>query len=212
MSRSAKTSSFRIPFAAVLLLAALLLAPAAGAKKSKKPTDPNDLFNPLLGVEYSHWLVGPIVEMATAKEVEEFLLLAGDEAAASFVQEFWSRRNEGAGFFKKTQQQIFAARVEEADKRFTEGAYPGSRSDRGTIYVLYGEPEEETYESATELGRGAREVWKYGKNAEPGLDGKKPKKEYRFVRDGDRTVLLRGFERPLTPAEKQKRARGRYNG
>ncbi|MEO1366965.1 MAG: GWxTD domain-containing protein, partial [Acidobacteriota bacterium] len=106
----------------VVLLSILAVAFPAQAKK---PTDPDDLFNPLLGPDYSHWMVGPLVEMATEDEVEAFLLLVSDEDARTFVERFWDARNAGAEVFTKTPQQIYEARAEDADKRFTEGAYPG---------------------------------------------------------------------------------------
>ena len=182
-------------FLGVLILAAALLAspPAAWGKKS---LDPEELFNPLLGVDYSHWLVGPIVRIASEQEVESYLLLTSDEEAQAFIEKFWAARNEGTDLFKKTPQKIYAERVEEADKRFTERAYPGHRTDRGTIWILYGEPEEITFESPQKVGQPTLEVWKYSKKSEPGLDGERPKKLYRFYREGELTVFYTGRTRP----------------
>lgn len=167
----------------------LLFAAVGEAKKKKLPTDPEELFNPLLGIEYSHWLVGPIARMATEEEIERYLQLASDEEAAAFIEEFWKKRNEGTPVFTDTPQEIFERRVAEADKLFTEGTFPGSHSDRGTIYVLYGEPEKRYYDRPRRVDEPVTEVWEYPKDAEPGLDGEKPKRRYRFVKLGERTVL-----------------------
>ena len=170
-------------------VALVLALSAAAKKKSKKPTDPEELFNPLLGIEYSHWLVGPIVEIASESEVAEYLELVDDEEAAAFIEAFWQRRNEGTGFFEETPQELFEKRAEEADKRFTVGAFPGRRSDRGTLFVLFGEPEEVEYPRPTKVGAPTLEVWRYPKDAEPGLHGEKPKTRYRFIRVGDQTYF-----------------------
>ncbi len=181
---------------AVLTVAilALLAAPAAEAKKSKKGKKPKqieDLFNPLLGVEYSHWLVGPIVEIATPAEVEEYLSLIDDAEAKAFIESFWQGRNEGTGVFDKTPQQIFNERAELADKQFTEGTVSGRQTDRGKIFVVYGEPDEEEYRRLDEVKPPTPtvEVWKYSKDAEPGLGGDQPKGQYRFIEVGDTTVF-----------------------
>lgn len=190
----------------LLLVAALVAAPALG----KKPKDPDELFNPLLGVEYAHWLVGPMVEMATEKEVEEFLFLASDEKAAAFVESFWQRRNAQAKLFEKTPRQTFEARAEEADKKYSEGTYPGRRTARGTVLILHGEPEKIEFESAQRLGDPPLEVWTYPKAAEKGLDGKKPKRQYRFVRIRDSVVLYTGQSLRQDPRDRLRR--GRYRG
>ena len=193
-NRSAKSSSTscaraerRAGFVAICAL--LGLAALAGAKKT---TDPEVLFNPLLGVEYSHWLVGPIVQMASEEEVSRYLALSTDAEAAQFVQEFWSRRNQGTAVFKETPQQIFEQRKAEADKRFTEAAYSGSRTDRGTVLVLHGEPKEIAFDTGEKVGDPTLELWKYPKDAPAGLDGKRPKQLYRFIKLGEQTVFYQG--------------------
>ncbi|MEO1083690.1 MAG: GWxTD domain-containing protein [Acidobacteriota bacterium] len=176
----------------LVILSVLIVALPAHAKK---PTDPDDLFNPLLGPDYSHWMVGPLVEIATEDEVDDFLLLASDEDAQAFVEGFWQRRNAGTEVFTKTPQQIYEARAAEADKRYTEGAYPGRRTDRGAILILYGEPESIEFESPRKVDDPPLEVWRY-KKREKGLDGEKPKKQYRFVDLGRTVVRYTGQKLP----------------
>ena len=191
----------------VVLLAAVLAAPCEARKsKKKKPVDAEDLFNPLLGVEYSHWLVGPIHRMASEQEVEEYLQLVSDEDAASFVEAFWSRRNEGTELFKKTPEQIFNARAEKADSRYSEATFPGRLTDRGTIYILFGEPEDTEFESSDLLDGPPVEVWRYGKEAGTGLNGEKPKKQYRFMKIDGKTTF---FNHQTSEREARKRQRRR---
>lgn len=174
----------------VLLLALLLVAVPATAKK--KPKNPEDLFNPMLGPDYAQWLVGPVVEIATAKEVNRFLELISDEEAKTFIAEFWAQRNEGTAVFTKTPEQIFEERLVEADKRYSEGAYPGSNTDRGKIFILYGAPESIEFESGDNVNDPTLEVWYYPDEAPEGLDGEKPAGRYRFIKIEGSTFLYTG--------------------
>lgn len=176
--------------------ALLLVASVAEAKKPRKgkkrgkPKSAEELFNPLLGVEHSKWLVGPIAYMAEPEEIERYLTLASDADAAAFIEAFWAKRNEGTPIFKETPQDVFEARKEEADKRFTEAASVGSKTDRGTIFVVYGEPKETYYDKPTVRGGLSPEVWQYGADAAPGLNGEAPDRRYRFIKLGDHTVFF----------------------
>lgn len=182
-------------FLAAAIAVALLTVPAATAK-GKKPRDPEALFNPLLGIEHSHWLVGPIAEIATADEIEAYLALTGDDEAVRFVEEFWGRRAEGYGFFDRKPRQIYEERLTEADKRFSEGTFPGRRTDRGKLWILYGEPEEITFEKDRDERVPTLEVWRYPKDAGAGLDGERPKRVYRFIDVDGSKVLFTGRYRP----------------
>ncbi len=188
-----------------VLLAVALAAPGHGLKK---PVDAEELFNPLLGVEYSHWLVGPIYHMVNEQEARDFLLLTNDEDAASFVEAFWSRRNQGTELFKKTPEQIFEARAEKADSRYTEGTFPGRLTDRGTVYILFGEPKETEFESSELLAGSPIEVWKYAKGSAEGLNGEKPKKQYRFMRIGDKTTFFNSQANERDARRRQRRRPG----
>ncbi len=208
---SASTDGPRPRRAAILALAVLLATSLAipGQALKKKAADVEELFNPLLGVEYSHWLVGPIYHMASEQEVEDYLFLTSDEAAASFIEAFWSRRNEGTELFKKTPEQIFASRAEKADGRYSEATFPGRLTDRGTIYILFGEPEETEFESSELLDGPPIEVWKYGKDSGNGLTGKKPDKQYRFMTIDGKTTFFNN-RRSEMEARKRQRKRIRF--
>jgi hypothetical protein len=75
----------------------------------------------------------------------------------------------------------------EADKKFSEAAVVGRRTDRGTIHVLYGAPESVDYEEFRDVSGPDVERWRYPKKAQAGLDGRPPEKEYRFAKLGDLT-------------------------
>lgn len=181
-----------IPLLAFCFWLSFLQLSAPDSAEAKKARDAEELFNPLLGVQWSHWLVGPIAQMADDKEIDAYLRLTSDQEAEAFAETFWAKRNEGTKVFTKTPEELFRERTTEADKRYSEGTYPGSRTARGTVLILYGEPEEIKFESPEKLGYPPLEVWEYAKSNDKGLDGKKPKKRYRFVEIKDSTVLYTG--------------------
>ncbi len=207
-AKSFWTFCARASLAALVL--ALLFAPPALAKKKKerKPTDPNELFNPLLGIDYSHWLVGPIAEIATLEEVRKYLELPSDEDAEAFVVAFWASRAEGYGYFDKKPREICEERAINADKLYSEGAYPGRRTARGTIYILFGEPEEVEYQIPREVGDPTLEAWEYPKDAEPGLGGEPPDRYYRFVEIDGSKVLYTGQKMRRDPRDLRRQNHG----
>lgn len=178
-------------FFALALLVALGLVVATPVV-ADKPVDVDELFNPILGLDYSHWLVGPVAVIASEEEIETYLHLTSDEEARAFIDAFWEKRAEGTAIFQKTPRQLFQERAEDADKRFSEGARPGRGTDRGEILILYGEPETIEFESPRKVGDPTLEVWNYPDDAPEGLDGEKPNRRYRFVDLGDTVVLYTG--------------------
>jgi hypothetical protein len=70
-------------------------------------------------------------------------------------------------------------RSEEADRRFSEAGVSGRRTDRGSIFVLHGEPEAIDHEPSHRFGEPPLEHWRYPANAPVGLDGKRPARLYR---------------------------------
>lgn len=159
-------------------LGGLLLACACAG--SAPPSD-EQLSNIRLGPEYSQWLVGPIVRMSSHDEVDGYLALREDAAAAAFIDAYWARRGAAV-------RRLFDERAEEADRRFSEGGYAGRRTDRGAIFVLHGEPKEIKFEPAEFIDEPASEVWLY-ETTELGLNGKPPMSVYRYAKLGELTVF-----------------------
>jgi GWxTD domain-containing protein len=141
--------------------------------------------NFLLGPEHSQWLVGAIGRIATEEERRQFLALEDDAAAAAFVAEFW--RQPG----RERLQRVYDERAGLADRRFSEAAHPGRKTDRGTVFILYGEPSEILFEDKRHVDDPPVELWRYPKDAEVGLDGARPERLYRFAKRGDLTRMFR---------------------
>lgn len=195
---------------------ALLVAPVEAKKKGKKARDAEELFNPLLGIDYSHWLQGAAVWIAEDAEIDAYLALVDDEAAAAFIETFWAQRAEGVGLFEKKPRQIFEERAEVADRRFSEGALPGRATDRGAVFIVHGEPEKIEFSTPRRVDMPYLEVWTYAEDAAPGLDGEAPQRTYSFFEDDDGHTIrydgrkVRPSRRPgADPRNPDPRERGR---
>lgn len=177
-----------------LVLALSLLALAGPLAAQKKPrraehVPPVELTNLLLAPEYARWPVGPISWLLEDQEIEAWLALTSDAEAERFIEEFWQRNAEIRAEFEK--------RAEEADRRFREGAIPGRQTDRGIVWTLYGPPDDTDWADHTDVDEPAVEIWSYDRDRAPGLDGRRPAREYRFARSGDLTIFYRKDPREL---------------
>jgi GWxTD domain-containing protein len=175
------------------LVAALALA--ACASGSQPVLTRAELTNPALGIDYAPWLIGPIAAMATPEEVGTYLSLRSDAEAKDFIEGFWRKRQPSVNSSTNEALETYKRRCDAADRQFTEGGLPGQRTDRGTVFVLYGPPQESQFQISPAPQDPAIEVWVYPADAPPGLDGKRPSRFYRFIKRGDVTVTYR----PVTP-------------
>jgi GWxTD domain-containing protein len=176
-----------------LLLLLLLLAAGCGGGGTAAPSrSRGELINPALGPDYSDWLVGAASRLATPEEANEFLTLKDDPQAEAFVERFWQKHNPTPGKPGNPLRQEFEKRSVNADRQFSESGLLGRHSDRGTIYVLYGLPKKMDHEVSPVPHGPPLEVWIYGTDAPSGLDGKRPSPLYRFIKNGDVTVLYQG--------------------
>jgi GWxTD domain-containing protein len=187
------TADRRRPAAGLLLLAALAALTLASLACGSAPARRNyaDLTNPFLGPEYAQWLIGPVSGLATQDEVAAYLALRSDDAAKTFIGDFWQRRNPrpAEGESGNRVLQAFLARGEEADRLYAEGGFQGRRTARGTIYVLFGPAKKVDYEVSERPGEAPVEAWTYDPAATVGLHGRPPAGLYRFIKQGDLTVF-----------------------
>ena len=187
----------RVLFSFLILLSAADCATSAKRDKKQQITPPSShaWINPSLGVEYSQWLVGARAWMATPEEVQEFMSLTDDADAAEFERRFWQRRDANASTLFGGLETTFDERSDEADDRFSEGTRRGRKTDRGAVYILYGEPTDVEFETSAEPREPTLEVWSYARGLEPGLDGRPPPRRVYFARDEGRYRLVTGGQR-----------------
>ena len=176
----------------LLLLLLLLLAAGCGGGASAPSRSRAELINPALGPDYSAWMVGAASRLATPEEVNEYVTLRDDQQAEAFIERFWQKHNPAPSKPGNPLRDEFEKRSANADRQFSEAGLLGRRSDRGTLYVLYGLPKKIDHEVSPVRNGPPLEVWIYGTDAPSGLDGKRPSPLYRFVKNGDVTVLYQG--------------------
>ena len=185
-----------------LVLSSLALAPPSLAQSDDFSR--RDLIQPFVGDDLSQWMIGAISHIASEAETRSFQALRSEEEARVYVQKFWQARGTaGAGGLPIFD--LYESRALEADDRYTEGHVLGRRTDRGTVYILYGQPETIEYEELRDVTEPDVEMWTYPKKPVKGMDGKKPKRIYRFARRGDVVRMYRAPSRD----ELQRRARTR---
>lgn len=187
------------------VLFACLVGLAAPAADAARPIRYEDLTNPLLGPDYAAWLLGAVSRMASGAEIEEFLKLRSDEAAASWVERFWERRDLTPGREGNLARQVFDTRSDEADRLYSEAGILGQHTARGAVLVLYGAPAKVDFDITSIPGNQAIEVWHYDSKAPFGLDGKRPVANFRFIKAGGLTV-------PYVPGHENRRPRVRPPG
>jgi GWxTD domain-containing protein len=178
-----------------LIAASLLAASPSGGAERGKQRSADELLNVFLSPGRAQWLVGPIARLATDEEIEAYLEITDEVAAERFIDEFWARREAIEGIPGLTARQQFEELAEEADRRFGEPTFPGRRTDRGTIFILYGPPDEVEYRDSRRRRLGLVETWLY-EGSRLGLDGQPAKRAYHFIQEGDMTRFALGSELP----------------
>lgn len=172
--------------------AALAFALLAGCASS--PPKPADLDNLRLSPALAPWLVGAISRIAKPEEVQAYLAITDDATAEAFIEAFWARRDPDPARPGNRARELLEERARDADRRFSEAGYLGRRTDRGTLFVLFGEPKEIDHEINPREGGPPVEVWSYAGGTVTSLAGRPPDPVYRFVKHGDLTVL---YVRPV---------------
>ncbi len=100
--------------------------------------------------------------------------LGTHEEREQFIESFWLRRDPTPGTIANEYREEHYRRFAEANRRYSFGGTPGWQTDRGRIYIVYGEPEsvESGVSGAGQPASFASERWRYayieglGENAE----------------------------------------------
>ena len=97
--------------------------------------------------------------IATKDEKQIWKSLQNLNEKKNFLFAFWKRRDNQSSDSINKYKMEYMKRVETANKRFESMQKPGWRTDRGRVYILYGEPDEiERYPEAENV---PYEKWNY---------------------------------------------------
>jgi GWxTD domain-containing protein len=88
---------------------------------------------------FKKWLDEDVVYIITDPERDVFNSLTTVEEKEHFIDQFWARRDPTPGTADNEFKEEHYRRIQYANERFAAGR-PGWKTDRGRIYVKYGEP------------------------------------------------------------------------
>jgi len=126
------------------------------------------------GKEHSlrKWPDEDVSVIITKEERDAFNLLSNEEERERYTEIFWQNRDPTPDTIENEYRDEYYRRVAYANERFSSGV-PGSKTDRGRIYILHGPPDEieshpsgGTYERPLQQGGGTTttfpfETWRY---------------------------------------------------
>src|SRR5271157_6425487 len=94
-----------------------------------------------LSKTYRKWLDEDVRWIITDEEQKAFKMLSNDEERDQFIEAFWQRRDPTPDTEENEFKEEHYRRIEYANEHFAAGV-PGWRTDRGRIYIMYGQPDE----------------------------------------------------------------------
>lgn len=89
---------------------------------------------------YLSWLNEDVRWIITAKEQSAYMALLSNQERQQFVKAFWQRRNPDPDSPDNRFKEEHYRRLAYANTNFAANA-PGSMTDRGRIYIIYGKPD-----------------------------------------------------------------------
>lgn len=90
---------------------------------------------------YKKWVEEDVLYIITEDEKATFKALRNDEERENFIEQFWFRRNPTQRMGDNPFREEHYRRIAYANQHFSSGI-DGWRTDRGRIYIMYGEPDE----------------------------------------------------------------------
>ena len=129
---------------------------------------PSSNESPSAPVQYQQWLNEDVVWIIAPEERTAFLSLTHDEERDHFIEQFWQRRGSASDPTGTRFREEHYRRIAYANVHFATSA-GGWKTDRGHIYILYGNPDSiDSHPSGSNGSPEPFETWHY--NSAPGLD------------------------------------------
>lgn len=98
--------------------------------------------------------------IATNREVDKYKALSTEAAKREFIYNFWKDRDENPSDERNEYYLTYMKQVSESDARYTALGKQGWRTDKGRVFIVYGEPSE-IERHPNETGSRPYEIWKY---------------------------------------------------
>jgi GWxTD domain-containing protein len=112
-----------------------------------------------LSPPYFAWLTEDVSYIISPDERSAFLRLVKDDDRDLFIEQFWQRRNPDPDAQDNTFESEHYRRIVYSNEHFSSGSTDGWKTDRGQIYIQWGQPDSvQLNESAYS---GASETWRY---------------------------------------------------
>jgi GWxTD domain-containing protein len=97
---------------------------------------------------------------ATAPEIKRFPKIAGVDSKRQFLFDFWKKRDKDVSTPENETFRDYLKRVEDSNKRFGTMSKIGWKTDRGRVFILYGEPNE-IERFPNQMDTKPYEIWHY---------------------------------------------------
>ena len=147
-------------------------APAFPQKAAAKPAASERRRKILDAAFYKKWLTEDVGYIVSDEERMTFKALLTDAAREQFVEQFWRRRDPTPDTIENEYREEYYGRLAYANEQFA-AALPGWKTDRGSVYIKYGPPDErEQKQFPSESGTIRYERWhyRYIENFPPNVD------------------------------------------
>ena len=97
---------------------------------------------------------------AVPQEIKGFAKIKGEDGKRQFLYEFWKKRDTDVSTSENEAFREYLIRIDESNKRFGTMSKIGWKTDRGRIYILYGEPSE-IERFPNQMDKKPYEIWHY---------------------------------------------------
>jgi GWxTD domain-containing protein len=105
------------------------------------------------------WLTEDVTYIITKEERWGFLQLTNDADRDLFIEQFWQRRNPDPESQENTFKAEHYRRIAYSNERFSTETVAGWKTDRGRIYIEWGQPDE--IQPGLLEATGAHQTWRY---------------------------------------------------
>ena len=97
---------------------------------------------------------------ATPQEIKNFAKISGVESKRQFLFDFWKKRDKDVSTPENEEFREYLKRVEDSNNRFGTMSKIGWKTDRGRVFILYGEPNE-IERFPNQMDTKPYEIWHY---------------------------------------------------